>query len=73
MLIADTGHELHVACETVNYFDRLYSGLGMADETADDVMHSVSGPELPVITQGLPEASAALMFPFEVIFFGAGN
>lgn len=27
--------------------DLLYSGMGMADETAEDVMHSVCQPELP--------------------------
>ncbi len=41
VLIADTGYELYAACETVKDLDQLYSDLGMADETPDDVMHSV--------------------------------
>jgi len=47
VLIADTGYELYAACETVTDLGQLYSDLGMADETADDVMHSVCDPELP--------------------------
>ena len=47
VLIADTGYELYAACETVKDLDQLYSDLGMADETPDDVLHSVCGPELP--------------------------
>jgi hypothetical protein len=47
VLIADTGYELYAACETVRDLDQLYSYLGMADETPDDVMHSVCNPELP--------------------------
>jgi hypothetical protein len=47
VLIADTGYELYAACETVRDLDQLYSNLGMADETPDDVMHSVCDPELP--------------------------
>ena len=47
VLIADTGYELYAACETVKDLDQLYSELGMADETPDDVMHSVCDPELP--------------------------
>jgi hypothetical protein len=46
-LIADTGYELYAACETVRDLDQLYSDLGMADETPDDVMHSVCDPPLP--------------------------
>ena len=47
VLIADTGYELYAACETVRDLDQLYADLGMADETADDVMHSVCQPVLP--------------------------
>jgi hypothetical protein len=47
VLIADTGYELYAACETVRELDQLYSELGMADETPDDVMHSVRDSELP--------------------------
>jgi hypothetical protein len=47
VLIADTGHELYAACETVRDLDQLYAELGMADETPDDVMHSVCDPQLP--------------------------
>jgi nitroreductase len=47
VLIADTGYELYAACETVTDLDQLYKDLGMADETPDDVMHSVCDPELP--------------------------
>ena len=47
VLIADTGFELYAACETVRDLDQLYSDLGMADETPDEVMHSVCDPELP--------------------------
>jgi len=47
VLIADTGYELYAACETITDLDQLYSDLGLADETPDDVMHIVCGPELP--------------------------
>ncbi len=47
VLIADTGYELYAACETVRELDQLYLDLGMADEVADDVMHSDCGPDLP--------------------------
>jgi hypothetical protein len=47
VLIADTGYELYAACETVKDLDQLYSDLGMADDTPDDVLHSVYDPELP--------------------------
>jgi hypothetical protein len=47
VLIADTGYELYAACETVRDLDQLYADLGMADGTAEDVMHSVCDPELP--------------------------
>jgi hypothetical protein len=46
-LIADTGYELYAACESIRDLDQLYSDLGMADETPDDVMHRVCDPELP--------------------------
>ena len=49
VLFADTGYELYSACETVRDLDQLHSDLGMADETQDDVMHSVCVPELPVL------------------------
>ncbi len=45
--IADTGYELYAVCETVKDLDQLYSDLGMADETAEDVMHSVDDPVSP--------------------------
>jgi hypothetical protein len=47
VIIADTEYELYAACETVRDLDQLYGDLGMADETPDDVMHSVCQPELP--------------------------
>ena len=47
VLIADTGYELYAACESLRDLDQLYSDLGMAEETRDDVMHSVCDPELP--------------------------
>jgi hypothetical protein len=47
VLIADTGYEIYAACETMGDLDQLYSELGMADETPDDVMHSACNPELP--------------------------
>ncbi len=47
VLVADTGYELYAACETVRDLDQLYSDLGMADETQDDIMQSVCDPELP--------------------------
>ena len=50
VLIADTGYELWAACETVRDLDELYSDLGMADATSDDVMHSVCDPELPALS-----------------------
>jgi hypothetical protein len=49
VITADTGYELYAACETVRDLDQLYSDLGVADETQDDVMHSVCVPELPVL------------------------
>jgi hypothetical protein len=47
VLVADTGYELYAACETVRDLDQLYSDLGMADETQDDILQSVCDPELP--------------------------
>lgn len=47
VLIADTGYELYAACETVKDLDQLYSDLGMDEQAADDVMHSVCDPKLP--------------------------
>jgi hypothetical protein len=47
ILITDTAYELYAACETVKDLDQLYSDLGIADGTPDDVMHSVCDPELP--------------------------
>jgi hypothetical protein len=47
VLIADTGYELYAACETVKDLDKLYSDLGMTDESPDDVMHSVCDSKLP--------------------------
>jgi hypothetical protein len=49
VLIADTGYELYAACETIRDLDQLYSDLGIADDTPDDVMHSVCDPELPLL------------------------
>jgi hypothetical protein len=49
VLIADTGYELYAACETARDLDQLYSDLGIADGTPDDVMHSVCDPELPLL------------------------
>jgi hypothetical protein len=47
VLIADTGYELYAACQSIKDLDGLYAQLGMADETPDDVMHSVCDPLLP--------------------------
>jgi hypothetical protein len=47
VLIADTGYELYAACETVRELDQLYSDLGMADEVANDAVHSACNPEWP--------------------------
>jgi hypothetical protein len=47
VLIAETGYELFAACESIRDLDELYSELGMADETPDDVMHSVCDTQLP--------------------------
>jgi hypothetical protein len=52
VLIADTGYELHAACETVRDLDQLYLDLdlGMEGEVPGDAMHSVCDPELPVLS-----------------------
>ena len=47
VLIADTGYEFYAARESMRDLEELYSELGMAGETPDDVMHSVCNPELP--------------------------
>jgi hypothetical protein len=52
VLIADTGYELHAACESVRDLDQLYLDLdlGMEGEVPGDAMHSVCDPELPVLS-----------------------
>jgi len=45
VIIADTGYELYAACESMRDLDQLYSDLGMAEETPDDVVHSVCNPQ----------------------------
>jgi hypothetical protein len=52
VLIADTGYEVYAACETMEDLDQLYSDLGMAEETPDDVMHTACNPELPDAGEG---------------------
>ena len=47
VLLAATAYEIKLACENLDDLDQLYSDLGMADETPDDVMHSVCEPTLP--------------------------
>ena len=47
VLIADTGYELYSACETMRDLDRLYTELGMAQRTPDDVIHATCNPGLP--------------------------
>ena len=47
VLIADAVYELYAACETMRELGQLYSDMGMADETPNDVMHSVCHPTLP--------------------------
>jgi len=47
ILLAATAYEIKLACENLDDLDQLYSDMGMADETPDDVMHSVCNPELP--------------------------
>jgi hypothetical protein len=47
ILLAATAYEIKLACENLDDLDQLYSDMGMADETSDDVMHSVCNPELP--------------------------
>jgi hypothetical protein len=47
VIVADTGYELYAAWETARDLDQLYVDLGMADDTQEDVMHSVCDPRLP--------------------------
>lgn len=47
LLVAGTGYELYEACNSIKDLDRLYSDMGMEDETPDDVMHSVCHPTMP--------------------------
>jgi hypothetical protein len=37
VLIADTGHELYAACETVRDLDQFYADLGMTDEVRAEI------------------------------------
>ena len=50
ILLAATAYEIKLACENLDDLDHLYSDMGMADETADDVMHRVCDPVLPVLS-----------------------
>ena len=47
ILLAATAYEIKLACENLDDLDQLYSDMGMADETPDDVMHSVCHPTMP--------------------------
>jgi len=47
ILLAATAYEIKLACKNLDDLDQLYSNMGMADETPDDVMHSVCNPTLP--------------------------
>jgi hypothetical protein len=47
LLIAGTTYELLAACDNMRDLDELYSDMGMANETPDDVLHSVCDPSLP--------------------------
>lgn len=47
LLIAGTSYELYEACNSMKDLDELYSDMGMADETPDDVLHSVCDPSWP--------------------------
>ena len=38
---------MYAACEAITDLDLRYSELAMADETPDDIMHSVCDPEFP--------------------------
>ena len=49
MLLAATAYEIKLACENLDDLDQLYSDMGMADETPDDVMHSVCHPTMPEV------------------------
>ena len=46
-LLAATVYEIKLTWESLDDLDQLYSDMGMADETPDDVMHSVCHPSLP--------------------------
>ncbi len=46
ILLAATAYEIKLACENLDDLDQLYLDMGMADETPDDVMHSVCNPAL---------------------------
>jgi hypothetical protein len=70
VLIADTGYELYAACETVKDLDKLYSDLGMTDESPDDVMHSVCDSKLPdtgVVWGGVVENMDQWLAMFTVV------
>jgi hypothetical protein len=47
LLIAGTGYELYEACNSMKDLDELYTDMDMANETPDDVLHSVCDPSLP--------------------------
>ena len=47
LLIAGTSYELYEACNSIKDLDELYLDMGMADETPDDVLHSVCDPSFP--------------------------
>ena len=71
VLIADTGYELYAACETVKDLDQLYSDLGMADGTPDDVIHGVCDPELPdagEVWDGVVEKSGEWLEQVRVLY-----
>jgi hypothetical protein len=74
VLIADTGYELYAACETITDLDQLYAELGMADETPDDVMHSVCDPQLPdagEVWDGVVEKSGEWLEQVRAAFWSA--
>ncbi len=47
ILLAATAYEIKLACENLDDLDQLYLDMGMADETSNDVMHSVCHPTMP--------------------------
>ena len=47
LLIAGTSYELYEACNSIKDLNELYLDMGMADETPDDVLHSVCDPSWP--------------------------